>query len=292
MLDDRTNKLTFLLLFWAILGPTCGDTPARERETDAMVQAGMVFTVSESKRLIAKAVAEMPIVKAALRNGKVLVAKGTTNTYIAEELLGRSIRPGAFVIGRITPQKGATPLPEVASLPEVVLVKGKHEPQWSLIEALQKLEPGDVVIKGANALDYQNKTAAVMIGAPDGGTTGKIMPYVVAEGALDHRRGACEKQISSEVLRTHLEMRAPLKSLNEIPSMFLLTGHIVTELEALKILAGVEAFQAAAGGIGGAEGGVWLSGPPTTVPWIASCCQQSNAPCDRVCKLHQIGWSR
>jgi len=53
-------------------------------------------------------------------------------------------------------------------------------------------------------------------------------------------------------------MREPMESLNSIPSMFLLTGHIVTELEAMKILADVEPFQAAAGGIGGAEGGVWL----------------------------------
>jgi len=40
--------------------------------------------------------------------------------------------------------------------------------------------------------------------------------------------------------------------------MFLLTGHIVTELEALKLLADVSPFQAAAGGIGGAEGSVRL----------------------------------
>ena len=40
--------------------------------------------------------------------------------------------------------------------------------------------------------------------------------------------------------------------------MFLLTGHIVTELEALDILTGVTAFQAGAGGIGGAEGSVRL----------------------------------
>jgi len=40
--------------------------------------------------------------------------------------------------------------------------------------------------------------------------------------------------------------------------MFLLTGEIVTEIEALKILTGVTAFQAGGGGIGGAEGGVWL----------------------------------
>ena len=43
-----------------------------------------------------------------------------------------------------------------------------------------------------------------------------------------------------------------------IPSMWLLTGEIVTELEAIKILTGATAFQCSAGGISGAEGGVWL----------------------------------
>ncbi len=53
-------------------------------------------------------------------------------------------------------------------------------------------------------------------------------------------------------------MRAPLESLNSVPSMFLLTGTIVTEIEALAILSGVSAFQVGAGGIGGAEGAVHL----------------------------------
>ena len=56
----------------------------------------------------------------------------------------------------------------------------------------------------------------------------------------------------------HLKMREPIVSLTDVPSMFLLTAQIVTELEALKILADVEVFQAAAGGIGEAEGAVWL----------------------------------
>jgi hypothetical protein len=55
-----------------------------------------------------------------------------------------------------------------------------------------------------------------------------------------------------------LKMREPVESLNVIPSMWLLTGEIVTELEAIKILTGATAFQANAGGVGGAEGGSWL----------------------------------
>ena len=53
-------------------------------------------------------------------------------------------------------------------------------------------------------------------------------------------------------------MQQPIESLNKIPSMFLLTGNIITEIEAIKTFAEVEVFQAGAGGIGGAEGSVRL----------------------------------
>jgi len=239
--------------------PVCsGDGSAQKGHLDSSAQAGMVFTVAQSKRLIAKAVVEMPIVKEALENGQVIVTRGTTNTYVAEELIGKSIEPGVFVTGRIIPAKEDDPFAGVDRMREVVFVKGKQDPEMTLNKAMQQLAPGDVVIKGANALDYQNKTAAVMIGAPDGGTTGRIMPYVVARKAHLVIPVGLEKQISADVMQMHLKMREPMESLNSIPSMFLLTGHIVTELEALKMLADVEPFQVAGGGIGGAEGGVWL----------------------------------
>lgn len=49
-----------------------------------------------------------------------------------------------------------------------------------------------------------------------------------------------------------------MKSLTNLPAMFPLTGQIVTEIEAMEILAQVKAFQASAGGIGGAEGASWI----------------------------------
>ncbi|MCE5185570.1 MAG: hypothetical protein LLF76_05535 [Planctomycetaceae bacterium] len=227
-------------------------------EADKMIQAGMTFTVPQGKQLIAKAVAQMPIVKAALKNGIVIVCKGTTNTYIAEELLGRSIQPGTLVSGKITPANSSNPFKNVEPMSEVVILKGEYKPQMTLTDALQQLQPGDVVIKGANALDYENKTAGVLIGAPDGGTTGKILPYIVASKAHLVIPIGLEKQIAADVVQVQLKMRQPMETLKGVPSMFLLTGHIVTEIEALNILADVEAFQAAAGGIEGAEGSAWL----------------------------------
>ena len=218
----------------------------------------MILTVAQSKRLIAKAVVQMPIVKKALISGTVIVTKGTTNTCIAEELLGKSVETGSYIYGRIIPENIKDPFKGAKPLSEVIFVDGKYMPEMTLVEALEQLQPGDVVIKGGNALDYENKTAAVMIGGPNAGTTGKIMPYVIGRKAHLVIPIGLEKQISADVTQMHLKMREPVESLNYIPSMFLLTGHIVTELEAMKILADVDVFQAAGGGVAGAEGGVWL----------------------------------
>jgi hypothetical protein len=232
-------------------------TPGDEEGQD-IVQAQVVLTVSESKRLIAKAVVQMPIVQRALKDGVVIVAKGTTNTYVAEEITGEKIPHGAYVYGRTYPAKGGKQLPSVEAIGEVVLIKGERQADMKLDEAVQKLQPGDVVIKGANALDYANKTAGVMIGSPTGGTSGTIMPYVVARKAHLIIPVGLEKQTAWPVMDIANKMREPVESLNDIPSMFLLTGHIVTEIEALELLSGVTVFQAGAGGIGGAEGSVRL----------------------------------
>ena len=244
------------IVFGTGLSETGGE--AVKREEEKVVQAGAVLTVSEGKRLIGKAVAEMPIVKQALRDGMVIITKGTTNTYVAEEILGTKIEHGAFVSGRVYPQRGGKRLNPTTRLREVVLIKGELAKDLSLADAVQKLKPGDVVIKGANVLDYNNKTAGVLIGSPTSGTIGTIMPYVIARKAQLVIPVGLEKQAAGNVVDTARKMREPVESLNSVPSMHLLTGHIVTEIEALKILADVTAFQTAAGGIGGAEGSVWL----------------------------------
>lgn len=252
----RTKTVVILALALAICGTVKGET--LNLDQGEIVQARAVLTVSESKRLIGKAVAQMPIVKAALKNGMVIITKGTTNTYVAEEILGRKLPHGALVSGKVYPSKGGKKLKKVQSMSEIVLVKGQLMDNLSLSDAVKKLKSGDVVIKGANALDYQNKTAGVFTSARNGGTTGTVMPYVVPRKANLIIPVGLEKQASGKVVDIANKMRESVPSLNKTPSMFLLTGHIVTEIEALNIVADVTAFQAAAGGIGGAEGSVWL----------------------------------
>lgn len=225
---------------------------------EEIVQAQISLTVSESKRLIAKAITQMTIVKKAMKDGMVIISRGTTNTYVAEEILGKSIERGAFVTGKVSPIEGGKQLNPSTKLSEIILINGKVDEQISYSEAVKKLKAGDVMIKGGNALDYKNKAVGVYIGASSAGTTGKFLPYVVARKSYLVLPIGLEKLIAGDLIELSNEMRNPVESLNKIPSMFLLTGEIVTEMEALEILTGVSAFQSGAGGIGGAEGGVRL----------------------------------
>ncbi|MDD3848988.1 MAG: hypothetical protein PHW80_06785, partial [Smithellaceae bacterium] len=188
----------------------------------------------------------------------------------AEEITGKKADHAAFVTGRIEPEKGTKNLPEAKAVNHVILEKGKIV-DIPLGEAAKKLKPGDVVIKGANALDYRNKMAAVNILHPEGGTTGITMPMIVARKVHLVIPVGLEKVVAGDVAELTLKTREPVqllppasgKSTNRfpghlIPSQWLITGEIVTELEAIKILTGVTAFQCSAGGVSGAEGGVWL----------------------------------
>jgi len=256
--------MRFRVIFCAVIftaafvtGKSAVLTRAAENKDEKIVQAQIILTVSEGKRLIAKAVAHMPVVKEALKNGMVIITKGTTNTYVAEEITGKKIEHGAYVYGRTYPAKGGKELKPSEKINEIILIKGKIQKELSVEDAVKNLKPGDVVIKGANALNYQKNTAGVFLGS-SAGTTGKILPLTVSRKAHLIIPVGLEKQVSGNVIDISNKMREPVESLNEIPSMFLLTGHIVTEIEALKILADVSSFQAAAGGIGGAEGAVRL----------------------------------
>lgn len=233
-----------------------GNDPADGGEP--VVQAHVILTVSEAKRLIAKGVLQLPEVRAALTGGMVIITKGTTNTYLAEELLRRPMPHGAFVFGRVLPEKDAAPWPSVEPVPEIILINGRQDTTLSLREALARLRPGDVVIKGANALHYESQTAGILVGGGSCGTIGAAWPEVIGRRAHFIIPVGLEKQISGPVLDTFRLLREPVEEVEPGPGLFFVSGQIVTELEALRLLTGVRAFQAAAGGVGGAEGASWI----------------------------------
>jgi len=121
----------------------------------SVCQKSFVLTVSESKRLIARAVARHPAVTAALKDGIVAVAKGTTNAYVVEELTGRPIHKPHYCTGVTTPARGPARAVTENKLPDLVLRKGEPVSGATALGIAAEMGPGDVFIKGANALNYE-----------------------------------------------------------------------------------------------------------------------------------------
>ncbi|MQY69047.1 MAG: hypothetical protein GH150_06685 [Hadesarchaea archaeon] len=139
----------------------------------------VTLTPAESKRLIAKAVAALPEVKRALRQGTIVIGLGTTNARVAEELLGKKIEREKFVAGAVLP-KGTCVVPRERRRGDIIIRGGKLI-ESKLNDVLLKLTAGDVFIKGANALDASG-AAGVLLASRQGGTVGSVLGTLMARG--------------------------------------------------------------------------------------------------------------
>lgn len=222
------------------------------------VFAGVNLTVSEGKRLIAKGIMVMPSVKEKLEKGMIIVTKGTTNTYIAEELLNTSIEHGSFVIGHFAPEGQSPVNADKKQMQEVIIKDGKLL-DVTYDEALKMLEPGDIVMKGGNLLNYSMKQAAVCIGAPNGGTTYKLLPYVGEGKAELIIPIGLEKETTANLEALENTLNAGNERLNSVPKLYMFrTGTVFTEIEAIRQFADVKVFPYGVGGVSGREGGISL----------------------------------
>ena len=132
---SKREKLFGFIMVLFLLSISAEQLMAQENghNDEGIVQAQISLTVSESKRLIAKAIAQMPIIKKAMKDGMVIIARGTTNTYVSEEILDKSIEKGAFVSGKVYPEKGGKRLSPSTKLSEIILINGKADEQISLL---------------------------------------------------------------------------------------------------------------------------------------------------------------
>lgn len=216
----------------------------------------VVLTVSESKRLIAKGVAALPEVRRAMEEGVVCVSPGTTNAYILEELWGREFDKRRYKRGFTAPR---TPdmldTPPEDAIHDVVFREGVVDDELDRYNSVVHMEKGDVYIKGANALDYYGGVAGVLIGNPRGGTLGAALGRIIARKISLIIPVGLEKLVYGDINELHILAAAED---SEGKSLWPITGTIVTEIEALQILTGVDAYLMASGGIAGAEGAVRL----------------------------------
>ena len=212
------------------------------------------LTVSAGKRLIAKGIAAHPAVRKALDSGTVVITHGTTNAFIAQEVVDAAFERSRFVTGHAKPADYDGPKLS-SELPAVVLKDGNRE-DVALDDVVPELGPGDVVLKGANALNYELQQAAVLIGHPQGGTLATLLGRIVAgRVTLIHPCGL-EKAVPGDLDDTAAILAEPD---GRGPTLWVSPGSVFTELEALEALCDVSAIPVAAGGIGGAEGACWLA---------------------------------
>lgn len=216
------------------------------------MRAQLTITVNSSKWLIAKAIKRTPEVQKALKNGKIILKGGTTVSCVAEELLGIKLR----ISGRIT-KRGAVGSLKNIDLPHSVLIeKGKWENiDECFLERVLELGPEDVIIIGANAIDSEGN-AAIMAGSPGGGNPGKAIAAIATEGAHVIIAAGLEKLIPGKI--SDIVKKARRKTCDFAMGMAVglmpVYGRVITEVEALKIIADVEVTVIGRGGIDGAEG--------------------------------------
>lgn len=225
------------------------------------MKAVFTLTPAEGKRLIAKAVVKMPEVVDAFKNAYLVLAGGTTNAYIAQELLNDfSIKPQNATVGIscdgvlcITAQGTRKTFPNV-------FYKGKPC-QKTIKEALSDYDSYAVVIKGANAFD-KDGNIGILTGGFDGGTVPNFIGPVTYRGYKYIAPVGLEKQVESvKESALALEGTTHVKySLGTSCGMYCLANaDIVTEIEAIDMLFACEAKVVCRGGIGGNEGAVTLA---------------------------------
>jgi hypothetical protein len=139
--------------------------------------AQFLLTVAAAKRLIGRGMADHPAIKEALSSATLVIIAGTTNGYVAEEImkdLGRAdadeFSKRRFFRGILLPPGRTTEtgrLPDESGFPgDVVIIKGVWQKGKTVFDVADSLSEEDVILKGANALDLAKKQAAVLIGHP------------------------------------------------------------------------------------------------------------------------------
>lgn len=255
--------------------------------------AQIILTPAESKKLIAKAVARLDVVRKAAIEGMVLLSPSSSTYFIVEEITGEKPRTNYWVCGAVTPK---------AMCAEMAMVLGKYTPgdirnpgeasAWWIIEKgkfsageqlsdlLGRIKPTDVFIKGVNALDPQGNVGVLVGDALEGGTWGWVLSaWRKKKFNLIYPVGL-EKLIPVPIAQATKEAK-PAKyeyGMGMPTGLFPCPDEkTVTELDAVEILSGATAVPMAAGGLGGAEGAITLviKGTNEQVKKAIDCVEQS-----------------
>ncbi len=228
-------------------------------------RAQVTLTSEESKRLIAKAIAALPVIQTAMEKGIIGLCVCTSARYVAEELLRESLPDSDPYVCGFVCRQGLFAVPEGKAGKQLVLVNGKpiwlNWPKENITKFIKRMDSHDVIIKSGNILD-PNRKAGALVGLSNGGEYGKYLPYILARGITLIVPMTLNKSVPYPLDEIVLEMgitKTPQSRAHGEPcGMLPLPGLIVTECDAFEILTGVRALPVAMGGIGDGQGTVTL----------------------------------
>lgn len=216
-----------------------------------------IITPAAGKRIIAKALTAHPYVREVLVEGLLVIIAGTTNGYVAEEILKslgqeEGFTRQGFWRGVVTPT--AFDPPEYPPTRDVVIQDGTWQQGKTIFDVTDQLGEGDLVMKGANAFDTHGQ-AGVHIGSTTGGTVMAAVSAVIGRRSRLLIPVGLEKRISEDINLVARRVNAPG---SEGPRLMPMPGEIFTEIDAIRLHTGAEVFLVSAGGVYGAEGAVRL----------------------------------
>ncbi len=218
-----------------------------------MKRVQIFLSVNAAKWLIAEAISRRPEVQTALENGTLILKGGTTTSCLSAILTGSHLR----LCGRVTCRGAVANLKE-SSNPHTVLLSRQGIRSLDGLErdTFLKFGPECVLVTGANLIDCSGG-AALLAGSPGGGSYGAALSAIETEGIRVFIAAGTEKLTSGNISSAvALSQRKHVSASHGMACGLLpLAGEVITELDAISMLAPVKSVLIGKGGIQGAEGG-------------------------------------
>ncbi len=219
-----------------------------------------IVTPAMGKRLIGRALGQSYDLLDAARENTLAIIAGTTNAYVAQEVLREleieeDFDMTGFRRGLVVPTHCKDPGAVTEFPGDVIIRQGEWLKGKTIFDVVDDLDEGDVVVKGANAVNVARSDAAVYIGHPQAGTIGAAIQAIVGRRVRLIVPVGLEKRVTEEISDLVALVNGPNA---KGPRMMQLPGDTFTEIDAIEGLTGCDAILLAGGGVYGAEGCVWI----------------------------------
>lgn len=216
-----------------------------------MKKLQVTLTSNEGKRLIAKAAKESTQINICLRDGKILLAGGSTVSAFSEELGYGPLR----LSGRIDASGTRTALNPTSAPHNLLIDKGEAiNADKKIQQIVESMTSQDIIVAGANAIDIYGQ-AAIAYASSGGGSRGFALHTASVNGIPMIILAGLNKLIPDLDLAMRNSGRRGIDlSMGAAIGLHQLYGPIITEIEAFEILFDLDAVPIAASGIGSGEG--------------------------------------